>query len=189
MIEVGAILPMSNAVSECGLSKMNYIKGTRFTNMSSGEGITGDDDDDGAAQATADGNVDDAANEDANRLADEGTAESANSLATLCVTSSTKQKKAEGSKVNMLETRVFLFIHIHMPPRGPELENLLGEVADSFWGLCKRQPKRANGAVAANKVRRENGEKKRAEKRRANQDIISGASAKQLSDSASASER
>ena len=78
--------------------------------------------------------MDDAVNEDANRLADEGTAESATSLATLCVTSSTKQKKAEGSTVNMLETRVFLFIH--MPPRGPELENLLDEVTDSFWGLC-----------------------------------------------------
>ena len=40
LLEIGAVLPLSNAVSERGFSAMNYIKGKRSANMSTGEGIT-----------------------------------------------------------------------------------------------------------------------------------------------------
>ena len=272
LFEFGAILPMSNAVSEGGFSTMNFIKGKRSANMSTGAGVKLDGDgndgnkkDDGAAaegkeddEAAAEGNGDaatdegngdaasdegnggvaaegngdaavednddaavegnddaaaegdddaavesnddaaaegddddeeDAANEaDANRLLDEGTTESANSLALVAATSTTKPRKRKAeSKHNTLETRVFLFLH--MPERGAEFETFLDETTDEYWGLRDRMPKRANGAFASHEVRRENGERRRTEKRKAQDGILTGASAKEIADGASACER
>ena len=64
-----------------------------------------------------------------------------------------------------------------MPERGVEFETFLDETTDEYWGLRDRMPKRANGAFVAHEVRRENGERRRTEKRKAQDGILTGASA------------
>ena len=82
-----------------------------------------------------------------------------------------------------------MFLYLHMPERGVEFETFLDETTDEYWGLRDRMPKRANGAFASHEVRRENGERRRTEKRKAQDGILTGASAKEIADGASACER
>ena len=155
IFEITAILPFANAVSERGFSAMKFLKGNRSANMTTGEGITGDDADD------------DDAEDDADRDA------SADSLDT----SNNNKKKVH----NTLETRIHLFLNT--PARGTsEHEKLIDETTVAFWGLRKRVPKRAKGAHAANEVRRRKGDEKRAKRKKEKDDILTGASAESVAD-------